>query len=165
MTAQCLFAESQKLRLLLGAAGLTGLGVFAAIRALVLAASRTRRSTAFAAAHPTSGSRAGRQGTHDRQGKNRENRFHDVCFVNEVFVLNDSTCQSAFVARPNPAALAGIKLDHAPFRRDFRGLVLRRRLAAINRAGLGASNTTVAVPHFAPPPENAPPMASSNQPQ
>jgi hypothetical protein len=69
------------------------------------------------------------------------------------------------VARPNPAASAGIKLDHAPFRRDFRGLVLRRRLAALNRAGLGASNTTVAVPHSAPPPENAPPMASSIQPQ
>ena len=56
MTALGLFAESQKLRLLLGAAGLTGLGVFAAFSALVLAASRTRRSTAFAAAHPTGGS-------------------------------------------------------------------------------------------------------------
>ena len=165
MTALGLFAVSQKLRLLLGAAGLTGLCVFAAFSALVLAAGRTRRSTAFAAAHPTSGSRAGRQGTHDCQGKNRENRFHDVCFVNKGFVLNDSACQSAFVARPNPAALAGIKLDHAPFRRDFRGLVLRRRLAALNRAEPGASNTTVAVPLFAPPPENAPPMASSSQPQ
>jgi len=98
MTALCLLAESQKFRLLLGAAGLTGLGVFAAFSALVLAARRTCRSTAFAAAHSTSGSRAGRQGTHDCQGKNRENRFHDVCFVNEVFVLFDSTYQSAFVA-------------------------------------------------------------------
>jgi hypothetical protein len=79
--------------------------------------------------------------------------------------LNDSTCQSAFLARPNPAALAGIKLDHAPFRRDFRGLVLKRRLAVLNRAGLDASNTIVAVPNFAPPPEDAPPTASSNQPQ
>jgi hypothetical protein len=91
--------------------------------------------------------------------------FMMFCFVNEGFVLNDSTCQSAFVARPNPAALAGIKLDHAPFRRDLRGIVLKRHLAALNRAGLGASNTTVAVHHFAPPPENAPPTASSNQPQ
>ena len=124
MTALCLLAESQRFWLLLGAAGLTGFGSFAAFRALVLAAGRTCRSTAFAATHTTSGSRAGRQGAHESQGKNRENRFHDVCFVNEIFVLNNSTCQSAFVARPNPAALAGIKLDHAPFRRDFRGLVL-----------------------------------------
>jgi hypothetical protein len=78
--------------------------------------------------------------------------------------LNDSTCQSAFVARPNPAALAGIKLDHAPFRRDLRGIVLKRHLAMLNRARLDASNTIVAVPHFVPPPERAPPMASSNQP-
>jgi hypothetical protein len=60
--------------------------------------------------------------------------------------------------------LAGIKLDHAPFRRDLRGIVLKRHLAMLNRAGLDASNTIAAAPHFALPPESAPQMASSNQP-
>ena len=56
MTALCLLAESQKFCLLLGAAGLTGFGSFAAFSALVLAAGRACRSTAFATAHPTGGS-------------------------------------------------------------------------------------------------------------
>lgn len=76
--------------------------------------------------------------------------------MNDVCILNDGTSRPAIVARSNLADPAGIKLDHAPFRRDIRGIVTERRLAELNKAERDTSNTIGVGRYFARPPENEP---------